>query len=187
MDSKVGIPSDLAPLDRSPMLTGAGLPAVSSTECCAHNQWEPIAERLQADGVTLEIHGQRDSDWGPMVPRDSPLRGSIEEWRPIRAWTDDDVFAYLKSRVLSWRASPAMARHQAPIVRLARQAGSLAALPTCGSITPNWPRDIARTYAATRQALNRIYPTCGTSCRNWASRSHVEQRPRSLRGVSKWI
>ena len=70
MDSKVGIPSDLAPLDRSPMLTGAGLPAVSSTECCAHNQWEPIAERLQADGVTLEIpHGQRDSDWGPMVRR----------------------------------------------------------------------------------------------------------------------
>ena len=57
-----------------------------------------MAERLQADGVTLEIHGQRDSDWGQMAPQDSPLRGSIEEWRPIRTWTDDDVFAYLKSR-----------------------------------------------------------------------------------------
>jgi 3'-phosphoadenosine 5'-phosphosulfate sulfotransferase (PAPS reductase)/FAD synthetase len=98
--AKYAIPSDLAPLDRSPFvsaLTGRGRPVVSSVECCSSNQWEPMADQLAADGITLEIHGQRDSDWGPQAPRDAPLRGGIEEWRPIRTWTADDVFAYLKS------------------------------------------------------------------------------------------
>lgn len=95
------IPSDLAPLDCSPLVAlcrGRGPTIVSQLECCAHNQWIPIADRLAADGITLEIHGQRDSDWADWGgPRDTPLRNGIEEWRPIRGWSDDDVFAYLKS------------------------------------------------------------------------------------------
>ena len=65
------------------------------------------------------------------------------------------VFAYLKSRVLSWRASPAMARHRGP--DCATCPAGAGAGPRC--LLRRYHHKLAAkisraTYAATRQALN---------------------------------
>jgi hypothetical protein len=68
-------------------------------ECCAGNRWTQTGKRLAADGITWEIHGHRDGDWptSELAGTSAPLHAGIEEWRPLCGWSDDDVFAYLKS------------------------------------------------------------------------------------------
>jgi hypothetical protein len=66
-----GLPSDLVPGQCTPagrfMLHGeAGVPVVSKWDCCAASIWQPKAQRLAADGITLTIQGTRRTEpgWG---------------------------------------------------------------------------------------------------------------------------
>ena len=110
-----GRPTDLVPnactaLGRMQMRGEAGgVPVVDRFNCCAANLWLPIQNRLAADGVTLDVRGTRYDDPGYGLPANSPGRQVTphskefdmmpgrEVWFPIGEWSDDHVFAYLRS------------------------------------------------------------------------------------------
>lgn len=94
-----GLPSPLVHISRSAdyaRWTRDTVPPVRlSLDCCAANQWRPIADTLAADGITLVLHGQRACDYGTGEPVPWPLPAGISEWPAIASWSDADVFAYL--------------------------------------------------------------------------------------------
>lgn len=105
-----GLPSDIVPWSCTPMgrgFKGGGkVPLVDRFACCRASIWEPMYERARADGVTLEIVGAKASDPGGNVTmlgaglepgQSSVIRDGVERWFPLKAWSDEDVFAYLRA------------------------------------------------------------------------------------------
>ena len=106
-----GLPSELVPEACGSIGRGfdhghAGrVSIVGQWRCCDANRWQPMLNRLQADGVTLSIRGARIADPGFGLVRRAPGAtigecikrvGNIENWFPIQRWSDDDVLAYLR-------------------------------------------------------------------------------------------
>jgi phosphoadenosine phosphosulfate reductase len=63
-------------------------------DCCYNNLMLPLNERILADGVDLVIRGTKHADTG-RVPTEGPA-GAYHVWLPIRDWSHDEVFSYLK-------------------------------------------------------------------------------------------
>jgi 3'-phosphoadenosine 5'-phosphosulfate sulfotransferase (PAPS reductase)/FAD synthetase len=95
------IPSDLVPARCTPMglmhHREGRLRICTMYECCSANRWQPWHERLQADGVTLMSAGQRKADMRTLFSPDGTTAQDMEMWLPIQDWSDDEVFAYLRS------------------------------------------------------------------------------------------
>ncbi|MDB5541901.1 MAG: Bcep22 3 [Devosia sp.] len=104
-----GLPSDIVPWSCTPFgrafKEGGRVTLVDRFACCRASLWEPIFERARADGVTLEIIGTKASDPGGdatrmmagMQPGQSTVTvGDIERWFPLNAWSDEEVFSYLR-------------------------------------------------------------------------------------------
>lgn len=92
------LPSDLVPTERHPALRLAGDEGpfiIPAFDCCLQNRWKPWKDFLTAKGFTLAIHGQRRSDPVPAAVWIQQEAGP-HFWGPIEAWSDADVFAYLK-------------------------------------------------------------------------------------------
>ncbi|ARU06117.1 hypothetical protein CCO03_16855 [Comamonas serinivorans] len=98
-----GLPSDLVPADHTPLgraVAGDALPIVGRYECCARNIMLPMHERMRADGNTLLVRGQRDSDFATPPLRSGQESGGFEVLYPIQAWTGEQVEAYLRGQGL---------------------------------------------------------------------------------------
>lgn len=97
---KHGVVSDLVPTDATPLakIGGFGSMLVSDRfACCFSNLMKPMYERMQADRITCVIRGQKLCDM-PRVPfRSGDSQDGVEFFYPIEGWSNDDVFAYLRS------------------------------------------------------------------------------------------
>lgn len=92
-----GWPSDLVPARAHEigLLYGMNSFKLSNRfDCCCANLMAPMQARMQADGVDLIIRGTKHADTG-RVPHEGPA-GWCHTWLPIREWSHDDVFSYLK-------------------------------------------------------------------------------------------
>lgn len=98
-----GTPSDLVPVDNTPlgqMVAGKALTIVGRYECCWRNIMWPMHQRMRADGITLVIRGQRDSDYAKPPARSGQVGDHYEVLYPIQDWTGEQVEEYLRSRYL---------------------------------------------------------------------------------------
>lgn len=95
-----GAPSDVVPITGECVHLppkAKEIPCVDAYVCCANNIMLPLHERVVADGNTLIIRGQRNSDEhrGPLKSGD--WAGDIQVFYPIEDWTDAEVLDYLKA------------------------------------------------------------------------------------------
>lgn len=98
-----GLPSDLVPVDNLPsgrLVSGRGVKLVSRYECCYQSLMRPMHERMQQDGVTLLVRGQRDDEYATPPMRSGMSEGGIEVLYPIQLWSGDQVSDYLKTNGL---------------------------------------------------------------------------------------
>ncbi|MNS68231.1 Dimethylglycine N-methyltransferase [compost metagenome] len=98
-----GWPTDLLPADNTPFgrrVAGEEMPLVGRYECCAHNIMLPMHQRVLADGCTLLIRGQRDSDYVAPPLRSGDTSEGLEFLYPIQNWSGEDVERYLRENGL---------------------------------------------------------------------------------------
>ena len=99
--AQFGIPSDIVPASATPMglsATSSGSPIQDRYSCCMRSLMIPMHERMIADGITLIIRGQKNSDnvKGPL--RSGQVDGGIEMLFPIEDWTDRRVMDFLREQ-----------------------------------------------------------------------------------------
>lgn len=96
-----GWPADLLPhrLTKAGTLTyNEGHSAFQSTlDCCSRSIWQPLGRAIKELGATVVYHGTRKDDLGksPLLPGD--VHEGVRHEMPVWDWTQDKVFAYLKS------------------------------------------------------------------------------------------
>lgn len=93
-----GIPSDIVPATATPMglaANGEGVLIQDRYSCCLRSLMLPMHERMKADGVTLVIRGQKNSDELRAPIASGHVEDGIEYLFPLEGWDDSDVFAYL--------------------------------------------------------------------------------------------
>lgn len=96
-----GLPSDLVPYSqhRIGQLMGDGRrPIVHRYECCGLNLMLPFADRIKADGCTLLIRGTKACDMRTLPMDSGQNLDGFELWLPLRDWSNDEVFAFLRSQ-----------------------------------------------------------------------------------------
>jgi 3'-phosphoadenosine 5'-phosphosulfate sulfotransferase (PAPS reductase)/FAD synthetase len=93
-----GYPSDLTPANSHLLGVAYGMNDFRLSnrfDCCFANLMRPMHERMVADGVDAVIRGTKAADTGTL-----PAEGKTEFYDillPLRDWTHEDVFTYLKS------------------------------------------------------------------------------------------
>lgn len=97
---RAGWPVDVLPVRntrRGRLIEGEALPLQSRYSCCEHTIQIPMQKRMEADGITLIIRGQKNSDKlkGPL--KSGTIMGGMQFLYPIEQWTDEDVFDFLNS------------------------------------------------------------------------------------------
>ncbi|MEO8021061.1 MAG: methyltransferase domain-containing protein [Polaromonas sp.] len=93
-----GLASDLVPVDNTPvgrMVSGREVKLIGRYECCARALMSPLQQRIQADGITLIVRGQRDEEYSNQPMRSGDVQDGMEVLYPIQSWTGDEVSAYL--------------------------------------------------------------------------------------------
>ncbi len=95
-----GIPTDILPAANTPMGVGAagGILMQDRYSCCMRSLMLPMHERMKADGVTLVIRGQKNSDKLRAPIKSGHVEDGIEYLFPLEAWDDSDVFNYLAEK-----------------------------------------------------------------------------------------
>ncbi len=94
-----GLPSDLVPTTSTPFgqaAYGAGTKLQDRFQCCYHSLMRPMQERMEQDGITLIIRGQKTVDRMKSPLRSGALEQGMELLFPLELWTDAQVFDYLK-------------------------------------------------------------------------------------------
>ena len=94
-----GLASDLVPVDNTEvgrLLSGRELKIISRYDCCYITLMAPIHQRIQQDGISLLIRGQRDDEYANQPKRSGDIENGIEFLYPIQDWTGEQVSAYLK-------------------------------------------------------------------------------------------
>lgn len=96
---RFGDPSDVVPAKAHPLGVAYGLSdtkLVNRFDCCWFNLMQPMHERMLADGVDAVIRGTKVADTGRL-----PAEGSNPDYDillPLRDWSHDQVFEYLRMR-----------------------------------------------------------------------------------------
>ncbi len=97
-----GLPSDIVPASHTPIgLIGgdsAGPLIQDRYSCCANVIMLPLHRKMQEDGITLVIRGQKKADRlkSPLASGQTDL--GIEYLFPIEDWTSEQVMTYLQSQ-----------------------------------------------------------------------------------------
>ena len=81
-------------------VSGEQMQLVGRYECCARNIMLPMHQRVLADGCTLLIRGQRDSDYAAPPARSGDFAEGLEFLYPVQSWTGDQVEQYLRENGL---------------------------------------------------------------------------------------
>lgn len=98
-----GLPSDLVPYHShwiGRAIGQARIPLVSRYDCCWHNIMWPILERVKECGHTLLIRGTKAADMPRLPVGDGQTIDGIEMAYPLQAWSDEQVFAFLREQPL---------------------------------------------------------------------------------------
>lgn len=94
-----GIPSDLVPVDATPIGVIAkrgGVLIQDRYSCCMRSLMVPMHERMVQDDITLVIRGQKNSDKLRAPVQSGTVEHGIEFLFPIEDWDDAQVMAYLR-------------------------------------------------------------------------------------------
>lgn len=97
-----GIPSDIVPASHTPIGViggdSAGPLIQDRYSCCANVIMLPLHQRMQQDGITLVIRGQKKDDRlkSPLSSGQSDM--GIEYLFPIENWSTQQVMSYLQSQ-----------------------------------------------------------------------------------------
>ncbi|VTU38231.1 Dimethylglycine N-methyltransferase [Variovorax sp. PBS-H4] len=121
-----GYPTDLVPVDNTvlgQMVSGAPLRLQGRYDCCAANLMNPLHARMQLDGITLLIRGQRDDEYAAPPLRSGDVSDGFEVLYPIQGWSAADVDMFI-------------AEHGLPVAPF-YEAGARRA-PECMSCTAWW-------------------------------------------------
>jgi phosphoadenosine phosphosulfate reductase len=95
-----GLPSDIVPTTSTPFgidAYGAGVPLQDRFQCCSQALMLPMHQRMQEDGVTLIVRGQKSSDTLKSVLRSGAVDDGIELLFPLEHWNDAQVFEWLQA------------------------------------------------------------------------------------------
>lgn len=93
-----GFPSDVVPVDNTPfgrMVSGERLRIVSRYDCCGAVVMLPLYRRMDADGITLIVRGQRHSDYARAPIRSGQSDGRFEVLFPIEDWSTEQVNQFI--------------------------------------------------------------------------------------------
>lgn len=99
--ARFGIPSDVVPWSSTQtaheLNAGKTVQLQDRVACCYRSIMEPLHQRMQRDGITLIIRGQKTADSlkGPFVSGE--VSDGMEAFYPIQDWTDEDCFSYLRA------------------------------------------------------------------------------------------
>lgn len=94
-----GLPSDLVPTTSTQFGISAyegGTKLQDRFQCCYNSLMLPMQERMEQDGITLIIRGQKSADTMKSPLRSGALENGIELLFPIEHWTDAEVFTFLE-------------------------------------------------------------------------------------------
>ncbi len=99
VEKTMGLASDLVPTQTASWLgrqhAGCDVKLIDRYECCYQSLMKPMHERILADGISLVIRGQRDSDYVVPPMRSGETDSGIEVLYPIQGWSDQRVLDYL--------------------------------------------------------------------------------------------
>ena len=96
-----GLPSDIVPANNTELglfIAGDGVKIQDRYSCCAKSIMAPLHERMDADGVTLIIRGQRNSENLKSRLRSGDISGGYEMLFPIEDWSDEQVMDFLRDQ-----------------------------------------------------------------------------------------
>lgn len=97
--ARFGLPSDIVPVANTPLgISGCytdRLLVQDRYSCCARTIMQPMHDRVLADGNTLIVRGQKNSDAHKSQARSGYREGEVELLFPIEDWTPDQVDAFL--------------------------------------------------------------------------------------------
>lgn len=96
--AQFGMPTDILGRESTPigLMCGQGTVHMQdSYSCCGRVIMQPMHERMLADGITLIIRGQRDSDSHKAPLRSGDTEHGIQYLFPVEAWSDEQVDACL--------------------------------------------------------------------------------------------
>lgn len=71
------------------------VPLIDRHNCCFHSIMKPMHERMQADGITLLIRGQRDEDTTKSHVKSGDVIDGIQLLFPIAHWTTAQVEQFI--------------------------------------------------------------------------------------------
>lgn len=95
-----GIPSDIVPASRTYLgviVSGQPAPLIQDRyACCVRSMMNPTHERMVADGITLIVRGQKNTDALKSPLRSSAVVDGMELLFPIEDWTSTQVMDYLR-------------------------------------------------------------------------------------------
>ncbi len=66
--------------------------------CCSRSIMAPLHERMIADGITLIIRGQKQSDQFKGALRSGDVADGFEFFYPVQDWTDDQCFDFIREQ-----------------------------------------------------------------------------------------
>jgi phosphoadenosine phosphosulfate reductase len=99
--AKFGQPTDLLPWTSAPAAhhhnTGYTPLMQDRVACCSRSVMAPLHERMESDGITLLIRGQKRVDAHSGTFRNGDVHNGIEFFYPIYEWTDEQCFAYMRA------------------------------------------------------------------------------------------
>lgn len=102
--AQFGMPSDLIPVDNQASIgqgvSGRKVRIQGRYDCCYRSLMWPMHQRIQGDGVTLLIRGQRDDEYAAPPVRDGQTDGGIEFMYPVQSWASEDVDRYIRDNGL---------------------------------------------------------------------------------------
>lgn len=93
-----GMPSDIVPANNTELglfIAGDGVKIQDRYSCCAKSIMQPLHDRMHADGVTLILRGQRNSERLKSRHRSGDTAGGFELLFPIEDWSDEQVMEFL--------------------------------------------------------------------------------------------
>jgi 3'-phosphoadenosine 5'-phosphosulfate sulfotransferase (PAPS reductase)/FAD synthetase len=87
-----------------PQQIAGHLPLIDRHYCCMHSLMLPMHQRMQQDGITLVLRGQRDSDEPKSHVRHGETVDGMTIGYPIADWTTREVDAFIQSQ--GWDVPP---------------------------------------------------------------------------------
>lgn len=100
-----GLPTDILPASCTPIgiaATGRGVLMQDRYSCCFRTVMLPMHQRVTADGATLIIRGQKNSDGNKSTLRSGDEEHGIQYLFPVEDWDDAQVMAYLRENGIAY-------------------------------------------------------------------------------------